>query len=115
MSIPQRTRNLETYSAAIFSHDFESLDQFQNKLSNLIDYIRIFDTENDLKNYIEENEYDLIVLIVSIPLGEKIIKCTHDLKQLYQIYAYNPTNVISQWTTDYKKVCRRKVIIFYDL
>jgi len=103
----QRTRNLETYSIAIFSQDLGSLDEFQMKVKNLIDYLTIFDTENDLKNYIQQNEDDLIILIVSIELGETIIKCTHDLKQLHQIYVYNPTNDVSPWTNDYEKVCDR--------
>lgn len=104
---PRRIKNLETYSVVIFSQDLGSLDEFQMKIKRLINYITIFDTQDDVKNYIQQNEHDLIVLIVSIELSETIIKFTHDLKQLYQIYVYNPTNAVSQWTNDYKKVCDR--------
>ena len=44
----------------------------------------------------KQNEHDLIILIVSMGLGKTLIKQIHDLKQLYKIYIYNPTNVVSQ-------------------
>jgi hypothetical protein len=83
------------------------LDEFQINIRKIIDYIKIFNNQDDVKNYIEKNNDDLIILIISIEFAETIIKCTHDLKQLYQIYIYNPTNAIFHWTNDYKKVCDR--------
>jgi hypothetical protein len=57
----------------------------------------VLESEVDMKTYMEENKYDSIIFIVSVELGEIIIKSIHDLQQLYQIYVYNPTNTISQW------------------
>jgi hypothetical protein len=101
MSSSGRIRNLETYSVVIFSQNLGLLDEFQ------INIRKIIDNQDDVKNYIEKNNDDLIILIISIEFAETIIKCTHDLKQLYQIYIYNPTNAIFHWTNDYKKVCDR--------
>jgi len=109
----RRTRNLELYSVAILSQNLSSLPEFQKKLRNIIDYITIFDTQDDVKTYIKQNEYDRIVLIVSFELAETLIKCTHDLQQLYQIYIYNPTNNLLQWTKDYKKVYDRLRIVYF--
>jgi hypothetical protein len=107
MSSSGRIRNLETYSVVIFSQNLRLLDEFQINIRKIIDYIKIFNNQDDVKNYIEKNNDDLIILIISIEFAETIIKCTHDLKQLYQIYIYNPTNAIFHWTNDYKKVCDR--------
>jgi hypothetical protein len=95
--LQKRRRNLEIYSIAIFSEYLGSSDDFKMKLQKIIDYIAVLESEIDMKTYMEENKYDSIIFIVSVELGEIIIKSIHDLKQLYQIYVYNPTN-------DYQKV-----------
>ena len=100
----RRVKNLEIYSVAILSRDLDASHKFQIELKKLIDYITIFDTQDDVKNYIIQNEHDRIILLVSLELGESVIKYTHDLQQLYQIYVYNPANDLSQWTNGYKKV-----------
>ncbi|CAF3909668.1 unnamed protein product [Rotaria sp. Silwood1] len=100
----RRTRNLELYSVVIFSPDLASLVEFQVKLEKIVDYITIFDNQDDATNYIEQNDSDLIIFIASIELCEAVIKYTYDLQQVYQIYIYNPTNAISQWTNNYKKI-----------
>jgi len=76
MSSSGRIRNLETYSVVIFSQNLGLLDEFQ------INIRKIIDNQDDVKNYIEKNNDDLIILIISIEFAETIIKCTHDLKQL---------------------------------
>ncbi len=109
---PKRRRNLEIYSIAIFSEYLGSLDDFKLKLQKIIDYIAVLESKVDMKTYMEENKYDSIIFIVSIELGEIIIKSIHDLKQLYQIYVYNPTNTVSQWTNDYQIVYVQLRLIF---
>lgn len=103
----ERIRNLETYSIVIFSPDLEPSNDLQLKLKKFINYIIIFDTSDDVKTYIQQNEHDLIVLIISIELAESILKYTHNLKQLYQIYIYNPMDIASQWTNKYEKVDKK--------
>lgn len=100
----RRSRNLEVYSVVIFSQTLASSVDFEIKLKNVVDDITIVDTQDDVKDYIKQNDSDFIILIISIEFCDAIIKYTYDLKQLYQIYIYNSTNTISQWTTDYKKV-----------
>lgn len=82
----------------------EMSDEFQGELRKIVDCIAILHSEDDVKNYVEQNEHDLIVLIVSMELGELMIKQIHYRKQLYKIYVYNPTNAVPHWIDDFDKV-----------
>jgi hypothetical protein len=100
----RRVRNLETNSVVIFDDDLKLSDDFQRNLIALIDYVVVLNTEDDVRNFIQQHQYDFIVLIISAEFGENIIKHTHNLRQLHQVYIHNPPNTIVPWAKDYEKV-----------
>jgi len=100
----RRVRNLETHSVVIFDNDLKLSNEFQSNLKVLIDYVVVLNTEDDVRNFIQENPYDFITLIISAEFVENVVKHTHDLIQLHQVYIYNPLNMIVSWTKNYEKV-----------
>jgi len=92
-------------SIVILSEHSNFIQEFQSKFKQYIDYIKTFLTSNEAENYIIKHKEYLIVFIVSTEVDESVIKHIHDLRQLHQIYVYNPTNETDRWTNEYKKVC----------
>ncbi|CAF0999746.1 unnamed protein product [Rotaria sordida] len=91
-------------SIVILSKNFNFIKEFQSNFGRFIDYIKAFHTQSEAEDYIRKWEDYLIIFIVSLEFDETVIKHIHDLRQLHQIYVYNPANVTDLWTKSYKKL-----------
>jgi hypothetical protein len=83
----------------------ENLD-CQRKLRTSINYLKTFENNYQCEQYIRNlSQNDRLILIVSGRLGQQILPCIHNLRQVIAIYVYcidKQSN--EQWTKKFRKV-----------
>jgi hypothetical protein len=78
----------------------------QQQLRRIINFIKIFQNEDDCEKYIKQMSKDeYIIFIINDQIGERFIPHIHHLKQIFSIYIYSSTkNTDQQWINQYNKV-----------
>ncbi|CAF1181927.1 unnamed protein product [Adineta steineri] len=84
------------------------------KLRSIINHIKKFQTIKQCQQYIEQtSQKDRLVIIVSGRLGQEIVPCIHQLRQVISIYVYcmDKTNN-EQWAFQFTKI--KSVVVDLD-
>ncbi|CAF1359190.1 unnamed protein product, partial [Didymodactylos carnosus] len=68
----------------------EENKQFQLKLRQLINYLKIYNQLHQCQQYIDQNkEEEKFILIVSNQWAKQLIPCVYHLQQIIHIYIYD--------------------------
>jgi hypothetical protein len=110
--------NLETFSLLWLDASVNTTEdnlRAQDKLRTTINQLKIFENSGECEQYIKSvSVEDRIVLIVSGQLGREIVPRIHPLEQLLSIYVYCQDQKLNeQWSSQYSKVMRKKIILLY--
>ncbi len=105
----QQYNNVETYSILWLDPSVNDVKEYidaQQRLRASINYIRTFKNKDDCEQYIRSvPAKDRIIFIVNNQLGQQLIPCIHQLRQIFSIYIYSTDNKrTGQWTKEFKKV-----------
>ena len=78
----------------------------EQKLRSIINCLQKFQQVKPCQTYIEQSsDMDRIVLIVSGQLGQEIVRCIHDLRQVISIYVFCFNKKFHEtWSSKYSKV-----------
>ncbi|UJR19283.1 hypothetical protein I4U23_022412 [Adineta vaga] len=95
----------------------ETNEEYQNTLKhlrNIVDTIDIFTNPDECVDFFTEFNDMKTLLIVSDTTGQQIIPLIHDLPQLYQIYIFSPTNILSdEWIKKWSKIKNKEVSFIF--
>ncbi|UJR19635.1 hypothetical protein I4U23_022769 [Adineta vaga] len=101
--------NLETFSLVWLVKSINETEKnmdIQQQFRALINYLKIFQDDNECENYIRSlPKDDRIVLIVNNQIGEELVSRIHHLRQVFAVYIYctcEKTN--QQWTKTFSKI-----------
>jgi hypothetical protein len=100
----QKVENLETFYLIWFGNPINN--EIQQQLRTLINYLLIFEDEQQCLQYIQSlSKDDRVILIVKGKLCQRIISQIVHLQQIISIYIYfNDKKLNEQWTKNFKKV-----------
>ena len=103
------SENLETFGIVWLdgkaNHDEQSR-KAQQKLRDVINYLKTFEDPNDCQKYIEQtSDNHSLLFIVSGRLGQEVVPRIHHLRQVFTIYVYCMDKKLNEkWAKDFKKV-----------
>ncbi|CAF4453220.1 unnamed protein product [Rotaria sp. Silwood2] len=88
--------------------------QQQQQLRTIINYLKIFENENDCEEYIKQMSQDeYIILIINDQIEQKFISHVNNLQQIFSIYIYSQNNNIDeQLINQYDKI--KSICLNYD-
>ncbi|CAF0831268.1 unnamed protein product [Adineta steineri] len=111
-NINEEVENLEPFYLIWFGNSINN--DIQQQLRAIINYLLIFDDEEQCLNYIYSlSKGDRIILIVTEKFGEHFVPQIVHLRQIVSIYIYcNSKKNNEQWIKKYKKI--KRVIIGRD-
>jgi len=100
MTAIQEIENLETFYLIWLGNSLNN--EFQQQLRTIINYLLIFEDEQQCLKYIQSlSKYDRVILIVKEKLSQQIVH----LRQIISIYVYsNEKKINEQWVKNFKKV-----------
>jgi len=100
----QKVENLDTFYLIWFGNSINN--EVQQQLRTLINYLLIFEDEQQCLQYIQSlSKDDRVILIVKGKLCQQIISHIVHLRQIISIYIYfNDKKLNEQWTKNFKKV-----------
>ncbi|CAF4847782.1 unnamed protein product, partial [Rotaria sp. Silwood1] len=109
--------NLETFSLLWLDAEVNTKEEnrrAQKRLRSIINYLKIFQDQNECQQYIKScSEQDRIVLISSGRLGKELIPQIHDLRQLSDVYIYCwDKKAYKHWAKQFSKI--KGVIVSLD-
>jgi hypothetical protein len=111
-------KNLESFTLIWCDTDVnltEENRQMQTELRKSINFLKIFESDQECKQYIQQQTEQKIVLIVSDRTGKMLIPQIHNCTQVVAIYYYEYSNEKQlQWLDVYKKVSRKVVALIQN-
>ena len=104
MTTIEHIENLEGFYLIWLGNHIDN--EFQQHLRTIINYLLIFEYEQNCSEYIRSRtKDDRIVFIVDGKLSQQIVPNVVHLRQINSIYIFsNDKKTVEQWAKSYKKV-----------